>query len=66
MLDPSFKSLHMSKPAEHDAKEPGQPVVTEDIAKQLVREGMELRQEFRRRIESMWNISSEQRQIRTR
>jgi hypothetical protein len=60
------QSLHISKSAEHDAKEPGQPVVTKDIAKQLFREGRELRQEFRRRIESMWNISSEQRHIRTR
>lgn len=53
-------------PKHHDASDTQQPHMTREIAQRLVREGMELRQEFRRRIESMWNISTEQRQIRTR
>jgi hypothetical protein len=44
----------------------GRPIITKELAEQLVREGRELRREFRHRFDSMRNISSEQRQIRTR
>jgi hypothetical protein len=54
------------RPVEKDAQETQQPVITKEIAEQLIQEGIELARRYRRRIEAMWNISSERRLMRSR
>ena len=54
------------RPAQADAHETQQPVITREIADQLIREGIELARQYQRRIEAMWNISSERRLMRSR
>jgi hypothetical protein len=49
-----------------DAQEAQQPVITREIAEQLLQEGIELARHYQRRIEAMWNISSERRLMRSR
>lgn len=44
----------------------GRPVMTEETARRLAREGEELRRAYRRRVESMRKISRDARQIRVR
>lgn len=42
------------------------PVMTEETARRLAREGEELRRAYRRRVEAMWTISRDLRQTRAR
>jgi hypothetical protein len=42
------------------------PELTEEIARELFREGEEAAREYRKRVEKMWTISLEQRLARTR
>lgn len=58
--------MSKKRPDADDATETQQPVITKERAQELVLEGRELRREYRRHIDAMWNISAEQLRIRTR
>jgi hypothetical protein len=42
------------------------PVITAELAKELAREGEELRRKYRQRVEAMWTIGRDQRRARSR
>jgi uncharacterized protein YneF (UPF0154 family) len=52
------------KPVEKDLSSP--PILTEELARELMREGGEASREYRARVEQMWTISQDARRIRTR